>query len=87
MPESMQQEVIRCAQLAVEWHHNDRSAIANYLKIEFDRLFGRPWQCFVGSFSYFCRYEDNYYICFDIHQPKMRVVLFRTKDEVNWELN
>jgi hypothetical protein len=57
MPMEMQQYVLHCTKMALQWHKGDNMNIALYIKNEFDTKYGHYWHCvvsdhtFAGSFS------------------------------------
>jgi hypothetical protein len=45
---------------------------------EFDRRYGRAWQCVIGrDFANSVTYDDGYYTAFEITNDKLRVLIFR----------
>jgi dynein light chain LC8-type len=86
MPVHMQEDALRCAKMAMTWHPGDNYEMAKFIKKEFDRLYGKQWQCIVGppDLGHYITYQTDCCICFHITlKPELRVILFRSHYQVS----
>jgi hypothetical protein len=80
MPMEMQQYALHCTKMALQWHKGDSGKIATYIRDEFDRKHGKYWQCIVSntSFANSITHNPDCFIRFDVVQPSLSVLLFKT---------